>query len=1087
MRVEQQNAKVLDVLKQSSGPEKQENTILSEVMAAGAKEAAYFVNQTEENVGKSVNVRDATYLKPETEEKKSAIETYEENCALDAAERKKQMVVLSNTTSAEDYARMQKEGFSLDETTANTIVTETDKIKAQLAKAGVDISFFGDELSAEQLEAIAGSAELARQLAQAMREADLPCTEGNQKDIAEAVQLAGALQTPDAGAVKYLLVHGQAPTIENLYKAEHSGSYRMQGEISVETGSFEKQIEGIIRRAGFSVNAQTMEESKWMLAHEIPLNEENLRYVDALRSIEFPVDGETLFTAITEAVSAGRRPQEAVLLAEYSPRAQAQKAEFVIWNVTEADVSYVVKNGMELNIRNLAHAMELRGKETAVTGSFTGEVMAVPDAAGQSLDVSDSAGLPLDALDAAKPSESKEEPAMGARGQTYTRQEFALLTARRQLEEIRLVMTSEANYALIKRGIAIDTQPLAALVEQLKEAENVYYENLLRGQGVRADAANVSLFRETAEKVEELKGAPACLLGMPEIRTASIDTVCDSARAMQDQFRRANERYETMMTVPRADLGDSIQKAFRNVDDILTDIGLETTEANRRAVRILGYNELSVTAEAVAEIKAVDEEVQRAFRNLTPATVIEMIRRDVNPLDMDFAHVNAVAEQIAAEHADTKHEKFGEFLWKLEQNHAITEEERASYIGTYRLIHQVEQSDGAAIGALVHQGTDITMRNLMMAVRSERQSGKMDYVVDESFGVQEDRGSTGRSITAQMETAYQRNCVKDILDVLTPGKLQKVMAENREWENLTPEQFKEVLQQADADEAEMNYAYAKERLDTLAQSAKVSEDIYAMLEKYDIPNTLSNVLAMDALARNRNGMFRQIFGRAVQDTDKNTDAEDIEQCRQEVLEAFGEAIASPEELAQAQERLGMLAENVMRGVLEREDVTSIDIREMHLLSAQLSVCSMLAKEEQYAVPVLVGDEIVGVSLKIVRGAERKGIVDITMESALRGKISAMFQAKEKGVTGLVAADHIETKELLAASGDVLAAGLEAEESTDIRYVHIADLELARLSQGESSTGDKTELKDGTSERYQVQTARLYRIAETFIRQIREVL
>ena len=80
------------------------------------------------------------------------------------------------------------------------------------------------------------------------------------------------------------------------------------------------------------------------------------------------------------------------------------------------------------------------------------------------------------------------------------------------------------------------------------------------------------------------------------------------------------------MTAPRADLGDSIQKAFRNVDDILNDIGLEATEANQRAVRILGYNQIEITQESVAEMKAADEQVQRVFRNLTPATVTEMIR-----------------------------------------------------------------------------------------------------------------------------------------------------------------------------------------------------------------------------------------------------------------------------------------------------------------------------------------------------------------------------------------------------------------------------------------------------------------------------
>ena len=32
------------------------------------------------------------------------------------------------------------------------------------------------------------------------------------------------------------------------------------------------------------------------------------------------------------------------------------------------------------------------------------------------------------------------------------------------------------------------------------------------------------------------------------------------------------------MTAPRADLGDSIQKAFRNVDDILNDLDMELTD-----------------------------------------------------------------------------------------------------------------------------------------------------------------------------------------------------------------------------------------------------------------------------------------------------------------------------------------------------------------------------------------------------------------------------------------------------------------------------------------------------------------------------
>lgn len=1057
MRVEQQNANIVDVLKQSIGPENKENTVLAEVGTSVANGVVYSA--------KSVNLKDATYLKPETEEKKSALETYEEGSALDAAGRKNQMVVLSNTTTAEDYAKMQEEGFSLDETTSNTIVTETDKIKAQLAKAGVDISIFGDELSLEQLEAIAGSAELAMQLAQTMQQADIPCTEENIKDAMEAIKLANTLEKPSDVTVKYLLDNEMEPTIENLYKAEYSGNYQMSAGPSIDIDSFAKQIEKIICRAGLPVDERTMAESKWMLENEIPLNEENLCYVDALRNMTLPLDEQELLESITAAISEGKRPQEATLLPEYGLEEQAKQAHSVVQNATDADLVYVINRGLDVTVQNLAYAMAAREagmEETTDNAQMTdAETVSAADW---------------------KSGEGKAEQ------NGYTREGLALITARRQLEEIRFVMTTEANYALLKKGIQIDTQPLAQLVEQLRAMENSYYENLLRGQGVEANEENVSLFRETTEAITDLKSAPAYVLGMKEVSTAPINEVHARAKELQETFLRANERYETLMTAPRADMGDSIQKAFRNVDDILTDLGLDTSDANRRAVRILGYNQISITSESVAEMKAVDEEVQRTFRNLTPATVIEMIRRGVNPLDMDFASINKTAEQIATESGAQETEKFSEFLWKLEQNNAISEEERASYIGTYRLIHQVEQSDGAVIGALVNQGADITMRNLMMAVRSERHSGKMDYSVDESFGERESSGYMGTSITDQIETAYQTNCLKDVVDTLTPDKMQQVMMQDATWENMTPEQLKESLQKAETDEAELNLAYAKEQLAQLAQSANVAEDIYAVLEKYDIPNTMSNILAMEAMLKNRNGMFRQIFGKGVKDADEKPGTDDIAEMKQEVLDAFGEAISAPEEMAETQEKLGILAENVMRGMIERDDVTSIDVRELRLMSAQLSISNALAREEQYSVPVMVGDGVVSVSLKIVRGVDKKGIVDITMESALRGKIAATFQAKEQGVTGLVATDNEETKALLETRGNSFAEGLEGEEGTDIRYAYISDLDLNQYSMG--SLGGEAANRGGENketEAYQVQTARLYRIAETFIRQMRETL
>ena len=73
------------------------------------------------------------------------------------------------------------------------------------------------------------------------------------------------------------------------------------------------------------------------------------------------------------------------------------------------------------------------------------------------------------------------------------------------------------------------------------------------------------------------------------------------AASMQSAYEKAGEAYETMGTQVREDLGDSIEKAFGNVAEILAGLGFEDTEANEKAVRILGYNSMDITKRRTAE------------------------------------------------------------------------------------------------------------------------------------------------------------------------------------------------------------------------------------------------------------------------------------------------------------------------------------------------------------------------------------------------------------------------------------------------------------------------------------------------------
>lgn len=71
---------------------------------------------------------------------------------------------MSNSMSAEDFAKLQEDGYSITDTSVETQVTSLDKIKLKLAEAGVIIAGYNDDLSNEQIDAITGSIASAEQI-----------------------------------------------------------------------------------------------------------------------------------------------------------------------------------------------------------------------------------------------------------------------------------------------------------------------------------------------------------------------------------------------------------------------------------------------------------------------------------------------------------------------------------------------------------------------------------------------------------------------------------------------------------------------------------------------------------------------------------------------------------------------------------------------------------------------------------------------------------------------------------------------------------------------------------------------------------
>ena len=263
------------------------------------------------------------------------------------------------------------------------------------------------------------------------------------------------------------------------------------------------------------------------------------------------------------------------------------------------------------------------------------------------------------------------------------------LAARKQLEEIRLRMTAEVNVKLLQSDFSIDTAPMEQLIEALRRAEaevaDKYFPN-------DADAvAKYETYTQTVQVTNELPGLPVSVLGPYSLKQkVSQETVAEfhsEGKALQTAYTEANERYETLMTAPRRDLGDSIRKAFSNVDDILTDMSLDKTLENQRAVRILAYNRMEITAENIERVKEADKQVTAVIEKLTPKNVLQMIRDGVNPLEKTFGELESYFAENPQSYEEEA-EDYSRFLYQLEQKKDITENERKAYIGWYTRLRE---------------------------------------------------------------------------------------------------------------------------------------------------------------------------------------------------------------------------------------------------------------------------------------------------------------------------------------------------------------------------------------------------------------
>ena len=834
--------------------------------------------------------------------------------------------------------------------------------------------------------------------------------------------------------ILYLLKNKMPLNQENLYKAHYSGQQTRQTSGATEEQgqtqaihawnelprTLQAQLQHIIEQAGIPVDNQSMGGAAQMLANDIPVTTDSMRAYMEMQAQA----GTSMDTLPTGEQMNAQREQDIT--------DKADKLQQAVESLTETDIIETVRAGKPLTIAAMLAAREdaagagNAGHSNAETGKW----------ADQNHPQSDS------------------KLSMG-----MTQQSLREVTALRQLEELRLSMTQQAAVRMLKQDINIDTRDLSQVVANLRSVEAQMTRELFARNGVAATDENIAMYTELRRDMQAIGDASVVRLGSlfdaEKLANAATDTEAvqmqsntdrgnalrmisvrglatlvageeageqgtvvpggepamagsgsQTAGTSSDTIRRpanfaAMEReYDALGTAPRADMGDSIRKAFANVDAILQDMNLPADAEHVRAVRILGYNSIAITEENLQQVLQYDREVNDLITACQPGAVLSMIRDGINPLDLSVDELNRTLRDRNYQAGVKETEDFATFLRDVERRGEISPEERSGYIGIYRVLKKLERSGDREAGYLFANGSRLTVRNLITAMRSRKAAG-MDVSVDDDFGLLTGMQTHGTKMDAQIEAAFLHEAELDAQEDDSENAKTIETAQDAEdavnpWQEIEEDdvlvETEQFLREQNLEESALNAQAANMIL--RGTDTPESMNIYNLLAQVMKNLHFEDHTTEDAVDTETGAMARSLAG---EDIDLTFEPDSL-------LEQLGRGDDLSLTYADLQQQLveQMYTQAQLGGT------QTVDFHNLKLVQAGFRILGSMAKHQQYRIPVATETGTKLVNLILQSGTDQSGTIDIQLPSARFGRLSATLYMDAQGhCTGTVYTDTMD--------------------------------------------------------------------------------
>ena len=253
-----------------------------------------------------------------------------------------------------------------------------------------------------------------------------------------------------------------------------------------------------------------------------------------------------------------------------------------------------------------------------------------------------------------------------------------------------------------------------------------------------------------------------------------------------------------------------------------------------------------------------------------------------------------------------------------------------------------------------------------------------------------------------------------------------------------------------------------QQLEDIRKIKNVEDSVIRTLIDFDQPVTVDNLMALSYMKQNRGAAFRSLYEKA-----EGEEKEVLEKTFTEVTKNF----VGEEEVNMSFKNLEQVSKDIMETVSEKESVTSLDIRSLALTFTQVKLATDLAKEKYYEVPVMIGNQVTSINLRIVHGEESGKVTAIT-QGELCGKVVAEFTVNGDNISGYIGTDSQEGLTILKEKEAELKNGLQknGKQISSLNLIYSQNLDTEKI----------VAEKNSRSEKEAVSSKELYTIAKEFL-------